>query len=139
MNKLWLDDVRKPPDDSWSWRKSMEEAKQFVMENECDEWALDHDLGGQLAHYGTGVYDHAAATGFDFVKACLQFLPKPPKRVWIHSTNTTGAIEMAGLLYVWAAHTQTDIEIILKPMLGRIIDMNPYYDPKLRAKTPVVD
>lgn len=45
--KLWLDDVRKPPDDFWVWCKSY---KEFCHALGCSATAfeiisLDHDLG----------------------------------------------------------------------------------------------
>ena len=43
--KLWFDDIRRPPDDTWLWARTIEEAKLLVQTNEIDEASLDHDLG----------------------------------------------------------------------------------------------
>ena len=123
--KLWLDDVRKPPDDSWTWCRSAEDAIVFARGHECEKWALDYDLGGRLAHYGAGPYDYAAPTGLAFIAAMAA---EPlPARISIHSTNAGGVIEMIQALHTLAARREQDIEIIVRPMRGRIMDKTPYY------------
>lgn len=49
--KLWLDDVRLPPD-GWVWAKTAGEAIVLLADNVFDEVSLDHDLGPESA--GTG-------------------------------------------------------------------------------------
>lgn len=52
--KLWVDDIREPPDDSWVWSKTSEDAirRITVWSYEGITWdrfevmSLDHDLGG---------------------------------------------------------------------------------------------
>lgn len=54
--KIWVDDIRTPPDDDWHWWKSSEETIFFLSEWKklSDEgmieppeiMSLDHDLGG---------------------------------------------------------------------------------------------
>jgi len=52
--KIWIDDVRTPPDDSWTWCKSSKEAIDlidaiYILERETRprfEISFDHDLGG---------------------------------------------------------------------------------------------
>lgn len=51
--KIWVDDVRTPPDDSWVWFKTSrlvcEWMVAMVMSNpnfRIDVMSLDHDLGG---------------------------------------------------------------------------------------------
>ena len=47
--KLWIDDIRKPPDDTWIWAKSSRDAIEYIY---CggvgyfDLISFDHDLGG---------------------------------------------------------------------------------------------
>lgn len=46
--KLFIDDVRNPPDDSWVVARSSKEALSFVKENGLpDMISFDHDLGGE--------------------------------------------------------------------------------------------
>lgn len=120
---LWLDDVRRPPSDEWTWCKTVDEALAFVQANECEEWSLDHDLGGQDAHYGRAPYDYEAKTGFDFCNS-LAGVQLPPK-ITIHSTNRFGAQQMADRL---RSGVSGYTEIIIDPSIGRTLDQNPYYE-----------
>jgi hypothetical protein len=43
--KLWLDDVREPPGEDWTWVKTVPEAKEILGSQEVSEASLDHDLG----------------------------------------------------------------------------------------------
>lgn len=51
--KIWLDDVRRPPDESWTWAKNVSDAKTAVSYamasgRVIEEMSLDHDLGADL-------------------------------------------------------------------------------------------
>ena len=58
--KLWLDDVRTPPDSSWRWVKSVWGAISAI-EGEVragrnvELASLDHDLGDYAKHGGDGM------------------------------------------------------------------------------------
>jgi hypothetical protein len=43
--KLWLDDIRQPPDDSWYWAKDAHDAWYQLQTGEVTIISLDHDLG----------------------------------------------------------------------------------------------
>lgn len=43
--KLWLDDVRTPPDDTWTWAKTFEGAVELFNTEPVVEISFDHDLG----------------------------------------------------------------------------------------------
>lgn len=43
--KLWLDDLRVPPDESWIWVKTPAEAIELLERGEVERLSLDHDLG----------------------------------------------------------------------------------------------
>lgn len=43
--KLWLDDVRPPPDDTWTWATTAEQARGILLRSNVVEASLDHDLG----------------------------------------------------------------------------------------------
>lgn len=46
IENLWLDDIRRPPDPSWVWARTIEMAKQAVMLSEpFVVMSLDHDMG----------------------------------------------------------------------------------------------
>lgn len=184
--KLWLDDVRPPPDEyatvycteclihgktegckrcadarhqcsGWTWCKSAEEAFRLVgpypeilhradchgRDAECatcpthlafidfEEWALDHDLGGQLAHYGRGPYNYLATNGYNFLRLCdAAKVPLPP-RISIHSTNPLGSLNMITQLgEMVARNVECETEIVWLRNRGRIMDKTPYYEDR---------
>lgn len=61
MLKLWLDDIRLPPDDSWKWCKTVRHACIMLEGRNISQEEIivsfDHDLGDDEQH-GTG-YDLA--------------------------------------------------------------------------------
>lgn len=46
MIKLWIDDLRSPPDSGWVWAKSSKTAIQTVVWYAPELVSFDHDLGG---------------------------------------------------------------------------------------------
>lgn len=42
--KVWLDDRREPPDETWTWVKTPSEAIGLLQGSEVAEISLDHDL-----------------------------------------------------------------------------------------------
>jgi hypothetical protein len=43
--KLWLDDLRTPPDETWAWVTTVDEAKELLATGSVEEASLDNDLG----------------------------------------------------------------------------------------------
>jgi hypothetical protein len=44
--KLWVDDLRYPPDDQWTWVKTSDSAVALLrLTGTCEVMSLDHDLG----------------------------------------------------------------------------------------------
>lgn len=99
--KLWIDDLRTPPDSSWTWAKTLEEAMAHVtaVPHDVTEISFDHDLGvkyqdqdGWFRWRDTQPvakwYEAEAKAGR------LQQLP-----VWfIHSMNPPGRKELLAIL-----------------------------------------
>lgn len=84
--KIWLDDERQPPDESWDWHKDILFAFQFIRNGIVDEISLDHDLGeGQP----TG-YDLLIMLERNVSEGWLFRLPK----FHIHSANPVGRENM---------------------------------------------
>ena len=89
--KLYLDDLRDPPDQTWTVARSYEEAVALVAEHGFPEHvSFDHDLGGEqtgldFAHYLVRLYldegTMPANFGFD-----------------VHSANVPGSENIEGLL-----------------------------------------
>lgn len=102
--KLWIDDVRQPPDESWTWVKSVDEAKIYY--TQCTrpyhnvyvtpaitEISLDHDAG-----------DYASMGG-DYIRF-LDWLEKKAiiknyqidTLFTIHSRNPVGKCNMENII-----------------------------------------
>lgn len=43
--KIWLDDIRPPPDESWTWVKTVLIVKMMIASGNVFEISLDNDLG----------------------------------------------------------------------------------------------
>lgn len=90
--KLWLDDVRSPPDDTWTWvKKASLCCKELErLRGQVTFLSLDHDLA-------------SVATGYDVVvwleqRAFQGELDIIPASISIHSANPVGRNRMnAGL------------------------------------------
>lgn len=109
MVKLWLDDMRRPPDDNWAWCKTVDEAKAILMTMRVEEASLDHDLGACATCLGgkdaeEWLMDHNMQSmpncdhfGTGYTLVCWleenpQFWPKTKPRV--HSANPVGRRRM---------------------------------------------
>lgn len=84
--RLWLDDLRPPPDGSWTWVTSAWDAIDALERGVVGEVSLDHDLGPPEA--GTG---HDVA---EWIAAEAQHGRLRRLRWAIHSANPLGAERM---------------------------------------------
>jgi len=84
MIKIFLDDLREPPDDSWAVARCIVEFQVLVEENfgNIDEISLDHDLGGVNEQENNG---YRAICWLE-KKVCMDGMPKP-NNIYIHSAN----------------------------------------------------
>lgn len=90
-NRLFLDDVRNPPDNSWDVVRNFSEFTEFILRNGVpDIIAFDHDLGGVLLN-------EKEKTGYDCARWCIEhgYLPKI---AIVHSHNVAGADRILNLL-----------------------------------------
>jgi hypothetical protein len=103
---LWVDDIRRPPDDSWTWARTNDEARKFLMEGDGGddrvyEASLDHDMG----HHDRDPDDEDSVflrgdsedDGVQLVNWMI-FQNRVPPKISIHSWNPVGARRMAQLL-----------------------------------------
>lgn len=99
--KLWHDDIRRPPDDSWVWARTNEEAIAFLEGLTIHEISLDHDLGLHELDPDTpdAIYlvGHGEETGLDLVDYMIARALVPDK-VTVHSMNPVGADRMCRTL-----------------------------------------
>lgn len=80
---VWLDDRRRPPDDSWTWVKTPAEAISLLDTGRVERLSLDHDLGifeGEREITGNAVVlwleEAVAVRGL-----------RPPASIAVHSAN----------------------------------------------------
>jgi hypothetical protein len=95
MSKVWHDDIRRPPDDSWRWARTNDEAMEILRAGRVTEISLDHDLGLQDADPDAeGAYRRVGSspdgTGADLARWMCEhgFVPA---RVSVHSWSMEGA------------------------------------------------
>lgn len=103
--KLWLDDVRPAPDDSWVWVKTVKEAQQVFEMFNVVECSLDHDLG-YLPDPNAGGdprepqeipwFNSKSRPGADGIDLVEWMCEKEifPAKIIIHSWNPAGAKNM---------------------------------------------
>ncbi len=91
MVRIWLDDIRTPPD-GWIWAKTAHEAIQYISARNVSEVSLDHDLGAE---------DDAENSGYAVAKYIERaaYLGQIPRIRWsVHSANPVGRKNMEAAL-----------------------------------------
>ena len=92
MRKLYLDDIRSPPDSSWIVVRSHDEFVAWIQTHGTpDEISFDHDLGDGVP------------TGMDCAKWIVES-ERPLLRFTVHSANPPGRANILGLLQNWRRH-----------------------------------
>src|ERR1039458_2264104 len=89
--KLWLDDIRTPPDETWTWVKTVADAKALMKEEKVTIASLDHDLGIPNE-------DELKETGYWFVLWMAEYNIWPTEKVMVHSGNVVGMTRMRGVV-----------------------------------------
>jgi len=77
--KLFIDDIREPPDKTWLVARTYKQAEEYILSGLVEEVSFDHDLGEEK-------------TGYDLAKLFerASFYGKEPP-VWrVHSANPVG-------------------------------------------------
>ena len=104
MNKLFVDDIRNAPDDTWNIARTIDSAIVFIERFMPVEISLDHDISHQI---GMGEMSRPYPC-LDTYKPVARFIgvkfrslekrdPWYPK-ITIHSANPVGAEEMQKIL-----------------------------------------
>jgi len=80
--KLFVDDLRDPPDDTWTVARTAEAAIALLSSREVEELSLDHDLGeGEDTGYCVAAWlEEKVWEGWS-----------PPRVLEVHSLNPVGA------------------------------------------------
>lgn len=102
MIRLYLDDVRNPPDDGgepWTVVRTLDEAKD-LLEAGVYEASLDHDLGQCDDCRSDLGPDHCPhiGTGYDLVKWMAETECWPMTKPRVHSANPVGAAVMRQMI-----------------------------------------
>jgi hypothetical protein len=95
--KIWLDDVRNAPDETWLWVRDFDEAQSALNKyrGKVELMSFDHDLGlvedGLFLDYADSGYDLLCWIEKMAAKGKWQFVPA---RMQIHSANPVGRKNM---------------------------------------------
>lgn len=96
--KLFLDDLRSPPDGSWTVARSVEAAWYHIREYGLPlEMSLDHDLGSEQG-VDAPVLLHSLIEAY--LDGDLRFMDAKLIRIHVHSANPRGRENLLGL---WAS------------------------------------
>lgn len=94
--KIFLDDVRDPPDNSWTVARTYDMAREMIIHNFVEEISFDHDLGEVESLYlrpGTGYHP----SGYDllcWIEELVLTKGLPAPRMNVHSANPVGVRKM---------------------------------------------
>lgn len=117
--KIWHDDIRVPPDDSWTWCRTNERAMVYLRQasmggEPVTDMSMDHDLG--LHDLDPADYDQpdllkgwSAETGADLASWMCGGHMLPTESLTIHSWNEEGAAEMAAMF------REIGVDVIVEP------------------------
>lgn len=110
--KLWVDDIRNAPDESWAVARTVTSAIRAIAQFDCTEISLDHDISHQVAvgalsrpfpceetfeavaHYIAAKYWHDKPISKELSVARLNLYPK----ITLHTSNPVGAEKMKSIL-----------------------------------------
>lgn len=111
-NKLWVDDIRQAPDDTWMVARSITSAVNAIQHFEFEEISLDHDISHQVS-VGELSRPYPCPECFCPVAWLLkekmwgrEASERP--RITIHTSNPVGAVELEAIL--------EDFAVTKKPM-----------------------
>lgn len=124
--KLWLDDIRRPPNTAtkeWYWARSVDQAKEFMelcarQGTEVIEASLDHDMGlhdadpdAADAHLMQAPDWAEHQNGMDFVKWMVE-TGYVPSKVTVHSMNWPARENMCSYLNQACKHFCWDVIVV---------------------------
>lgn len=117
MTRLWHDDIRRPPDDSWLWARTNEQAIEMLRAGGIGEISLDHDLGLEdVDPDAEGAYRRAGSSpdgsGADLARWMCEHNVLPA-RVSVHSWSDTGVEAIVAIF------TEHGVAVIVAPYRHR--------------------
>lgn len=122
--KLWHDDIREPPDDTWLWARDNADAMVVLgSEIDVDILSMDHDLGGsnipldQLRAMELDP-DYMKLDGDETGVELAEFIGKHdlfPQQIVIHSMNPVGAGNILASFQKWSDTSERNCLIRVEP------------------------
>jgi len=106
--KLWVDDIRNAPDDSWTVARTITSAVSALSNFDFNVVSLDHDISHQI---GMGELSRPFPCEETFQPVAHYVgLKHNAKRVVLHTSNPVGAKQMKAILMSYG-YEEKDIEI----------------------------
>lgn len=101
--KLFLDDIRMPPDDTWVCARDIGVAKTLLEAGDVAFASLDHDLGAcdacqQPDWHGVMPHCSHVGTGYDLCLWMAEHNIWPMQKPVVHSMNPVGRDRMRGVI-----------------------------------------
>ena len=110
--KLWVDDIRNAPDDTWTVARTITAAFNILSKMDAEIISLDHDISHQVS-IGTGLERPFPCPETFVPVAHYAGLNHSAKKFHLHTSNPVGARVMKDLLMHYG-YDEKDIEI--RPM-----------------------
>jgi hypothetical protein len=101
MIKIFLDDVRPAPDDTWILCSDPDEVISLLQREDVTEISLDHDLGDELLHDKDYCNSVKEKTGYDvllWIEAQVITTNYIPPKISIHTSNPAARKRMEACL-----------------------------------------
>jgi hypothetical protein len=86
--KIWLDNIKAPPDKSWVWIKIVEETRKIMKEHRVEGISLTFDLGEGL-------------NGYDQLKWMVKYNVWPTTFIRIHTMSIEKRKDMIHLVKMY--------------------------------------
>jgi hypothetical protein len=89
--KIWLDDVRPPPDDTWAWATCAKDFSAFFADFKITEISFDHDIASE-DYFGNEITGYHLLCGIE-----KEFQNNPDfqlPKMQVHSANPVGRQRM---------------------------------------------
>lgn len=100
--KLFVDDWRNPPDDTWTLIRTISGAVNILVNQDVELLSLDHDIAHELAGQEDAIIKKymACEEKYAVVATVVTLLPKErrPKKVILHTASPVGAANMKQIL-----------------------------------------
>lgn len=97
--KLWVDDIRNAPDESWTVARTVTSAIRAIARFEFESISLDHDISHQVT-VGSFARPYPCDETFMAVAYYIvaKYKGKSAPNISIHSSNLVAGDEMLGVL-----------------------------------------